>query len=145
MSEHSQSSLFNEGQVTLPEGYQDRSVNIFTQPGADVPAFNISRDTLNADENLSDYINRQLVLMEKHLKGWKQSERHTVVLGDNLLQGENVHASYLRDGKRICQQQAVFNTHDAHILVFTMTSATTLTDRDGDLFLSLLGSFRLHA
>ncbi|NDO83944.1 hypothetical protein CJP72_25405 [Citrobacter sp. NCU1] len=145
MPERSQSSLFNEGLITLPEGYQDRSVNIFTQPAADAPAFNISRDALNPGENLSTYIDRQLVLMEKHLKGWKQSERRVVVLGDNLLQGENVHASYLRDGKRIWQQQAVFNMQDAHILVFTMTSATALTGRDSDLFLSLLGSFRLHA
>jgi hypothetical protein len=145
MSEQSSVSLFTEGQVTFPAGYQDRTVNVFTAPGGQAPSFNISRDALNAGETLPAYIDRQLTLMEKHLKGWKQGERSAVALGDNLLQGEFVHASYLRDGKRIWQQQAVFNTQDTHILVFTMTAAATLTDQDNALFLSLLRSFRLHA
>ncbi|WP_367164167.1 DcrB-related protein [Kosakonia cowanii] len=60
---------------------------------------NIARDTLDQGENLTAYTDRQLALMAKHLKGWN-----------------------LREGKRIWQQQAVFNTQGAHILVFTMSS-----------------------
>ncbi len=53
----------------------------------DAPAFNISRDTLNSGEPLAAYIDRQLALMEKHLKGWKQGERSAATLGDGLLLG----------------------------------------------------------
>jgi hypothetical protein len=137
--------LFNEGQVSLPEGCQDRTVNVFTSPGGHAPSFNISRDTLNADENLAAYIDRQLALMQQHLKGWKQSDRSAAVLGDNLFQGEIIHASYQRDAKRIWQQQAVFTPQAQQILVFTMTSAATLTDADNARFKTLLRSFRLHA
>ncbi|MEJ1268280.1 DcrB-related protein [Pantoea ananatis] len=91
------SCVFTEGHITLPDHYQDRTVNVFTLPGENTPAFNISRDSMNDDETLSGYIDRQLTLMQKHLKGWKQTKRVPAVLGNNLLQGECVHASYLRD------------------------------------------------
>jgi len=145
MSEPAQPCLFTEGQVTLPEGYQDRTVNVFTPPGADAPAFNISRDTLNPGETLAAYIDRQMALMAKHLKGWKQGERHESVLGDNLVTGEIIHASYLRDGKRTFQQQAVFNPSADRILVFTMSATRALEEVDSAMLLTLLQSFRFHA
>ena len=145
MSESAQPCLFTEGQVTLPEGYQDRTVNVFTPPGADAPALNISRDTLNPDETLAAYIDRQKALMAKHLKGWKTGERTEAVLGDSLVTGEIIHASYLRDGKRTFQQQAVFNPSADHILVFTMSAVRALNDADRALLLSVLKSFRFHA
>ncbi|MBW4215967.1 DUF1795 domain-containing protein [Enterobacter cloacae subsp. cloacae] len=144
MSEPSSQCLFNEGMIAFPEGYRDRTVNVFAPPAADAPAFNISRDTLNPGEALAAYIDRQLALMEKHLKGWKQGERSAATLGDGLLQGEIVHASYLRDGKRIWQQQAVFNAEGDNILVFTMTCTRTLGDTGCALFGDLLRSFRFH-
>jgi len=145
MSDQLEISHFSEGQVRLPEGYLDRTVNVFTSRDTQVPSFNIARDTLDQGENLTAYTDRQLALMEKHLKGWKHSERSAVMLGDNLFQGESVHASFLREGKRVWQQQAVFNTQGAHILVFTMSSAEKLTERDCSLFDDLLRSFHPHA
>ena len=143
MSESSSQCLFNEGMIAFPEGYQDRTVNVFAPPAADAPAFNISRDTLNPGEALAAYIDRQLALMEKHLKGWKQGEQCRNARR-RPLQGEIVHASYLRDGKRIWQQQAVFNAEGDNILVFTMTCTRTLGDTDCALFGDLLRSFRFH-
>ena len=144
MSEPSSQCLFNEGMIAFPEGYQDRTVNVFAPPAADAPAFNISWDALNPGEALAAYIGRQLALMAKHIKGWKQGERSTATLGDSLLQGETVHASYLRDGKRIWQQQAVFNVDGDKILVFTMTCTRAPGDADVVLFGDLLRSFRFH-
>lgn len=144
MSEQHSQCLFSEGQITFPEGYQDRTVNVFAPPAADAPAFNISRDALNPGEALAAYIDRQLDLMEKHIKGWKQGERSAATLGDNLSLGEIVHASYLRDGKRIWQQQAVFNVDSDNILVFTMTCSRAPGDVDSALFGDLLRSFRFH-
>lgn len=144
MSEPSSQCLFSEGLINFPDGYQDRTVNVFAPPAADAPAFNISRDALKPGETLAAYIDRQLALMEKHIKGWKQGERSDATLGDSLLQGEIVHASYLRDGKRVWQQQAVFNVDSHKILVFTMTCTRALGDADNALFGKLLRSFRFH-
>jgi len=136
--------LFTEGRITLPDHYQDRTVNIFTPSGDNLPAFNISRDEMVENETLAAYIDRQLTLMQKHLKNWKHIERRSVILGDNFSQGECVHASYLRDGKPVYQQQAVFNTADNHIVVFTMSSSTPLTEADHQQFQALLVSFTVH-
>ncbi len=144
MSDNLPLCVFTEGHITLPDHYQDRTVNVFTLPGENTPAFNISRDSMNDDETLSGYIDRQLTLMQKHLKGWKQTKRVTAVLGNNLLQGECVHASYLRDGKRVFQQQAVFNTSANHILVFTVSCTAILTDGDSQQFHALLASFSFN-
>ena len=135
---------FTEGNIAIPEQYQDRTVNILTLPGENTPAFNISRDSLNNGETLTTYIDRQLALLEKHVKGWKQARREPAALGDNLLQGECVHARFLRDGKPVFQQQAVFNTGENHILVFTMTSTAALTGADSRRFQTLLGSFHFN-
>ena len=85
MSEPTSQCLFSEGLIDFPEGYQDRTVNVFAPPAADAPAFNLSRDALNAGEALAAYIDRQLALMEKHIKGWKQGERSAATLGDGQL------------------------------------------------------------
>ncbi len=69
MSEPSSQCLFNEGMIAFPEGYQDRTVNVFAPPAADAPAFNISRDALNPGEALAAYIDRQLALMAKAHQG----------------------------------------------------------------------------
>ncbi|QHM70036.1 DcrB-related protein [Mixta intestinalis] len=145
MSAYPPVSLLSEGVVTIPEGCQDRTVNIFTQPDADAPSFNIARDTLHPNESLTAYIDRQLALMKKHIKGWKQEARSAAVLGDNLSQGEIVQVSYLREGKRIQQQQAVFNPTDDNVLVFTMTSAQVLSEADNARFRAFFGSFRFHS
>ncbi|HCT3537138.1 DcrB-related protein [Enterobacter hormaechei] len=144
MSESSPKYHINEGLISLPDGYHDRTVNVFALPAGDAPAFNISRDALNPGEALAAYIDRQLALMAKHIKGWKQGERSAATLGDNLSLGEIVHASYLRDGKRIWQQQAVFNVDGDKILVFTMTCTRAPGDADSALFGDLLRSFRFH-
>lgn len=144
MSESQATCLFTEGQVTLPDQYQDRTVNVFTLSGENAPAFNISRDTLSDGEMLQDYIDRQLALMDKHLKGWKLSQREATVLGENVAYGEYIHASYLRDNQRVFQQQAVFNTAAEHILVFTMTRVGKITDTNSQCFQALLASFRFN-
>lgn len=127
MSESSPKYHINEGLISLPDGYHDRTVNVFALPAGDAPAFNISRDALNPGEALAAYI-----------------DRSAATLGDNLSTGEIVHASYLRDGKRIWQQQAVFNVDSDKILVFTMTCTRAPGDADSALFGDLLRSFRFH-
>ncbi|ACX86199.1 DUF1795 domain-containing protein [Pectobacterium parmentieri] len=135
---------FTEGGITLPDGYQDRTLNAFTPCQEGEPALTISRDRLNDGEALGDYIDRQLALMTQHLKGWKTQSRDAIWLGDRLLEGERIQASYLRDGQRLWQQQAVFALANAQILVFTLSKTTTLSTADGSRFNALLGSFTFN-
>ncbi|MCL2892224.1 DcrB-related protein [Brenneria tiliae] len=131
---------FHEGRVTLPAGYVDRTVNVFAPNDDRAASINISRDTLQPTETLSAYIDRQVQLLAQHLKGWRSDARQPVALGQTV-QGECVPASYLRDGKRIWQQQAVFALTDGSVLVFTQSKNDRLSDADNALFHALLGSF----
>ncbi|EPH1424349.1 DcrB-related protein [Klebsiella aerogenes] len=133
---------FTEGSIALPEGYADRTVNVLLA-GDDVsPSINISRDALQPAENLENYVTRQLDALAQGLKGWAFKSREPAMLGGDLLTGEWVRASYLRDGKRIWQSQAVFALADGRVLVFTLAMARKLTPQDDALLLQVLSSYR---
>jgi hypothetical protein len=134
---------FSEGSVALPEGYADRTVNVLLA-GDDVsPSVNISRDALQPAENLEGYVTRQLDALAQGLKGWAFKSREPATLGDGLTAGEWVRASYLRDGKRIWQNQAVFALAEGRVLVFTLAMARKLTPQDDALLLQVLSSYRV--
>ncbi|MGP1063982.1 DcrB-related protein [Serratia sp. CY56810] len=133
---------FSEGSVSLPDGYSDRTVNVLL-PGDDFsPSLNISRDALLPDEALADYIARQLEALSQGLKGWVLKNREPAVLGKTQLQGECVHASYLRDGKRVWQRQAVFALQEGRVLVFTMAHTRKLLPQDDALLQQVLDSYQ---
>lgn len=133
---------FTEGSVMLPEGYSDRTVNVLLAGDAASPSLNISRDALQPDESLAEYITRQLDTLSHSLKGWVLKGREPAVLGKDVQPGECVHASYLRDGKRIWQRQAVFTLLDGHVLVFTLAHTRKLTPQDDVLLQQVLASYQ---
>ncbi|MDX7986531.1 DUF1795 domain-containing protein, partial [Xenorhabdus sp. 12] len=97
--------LFSEGSITLPEGYQEQTVNIIIAPN--VPALNISRDQLNDGEDLAGYLTRQKALLKNGLKDWQLLEEHPAILGDNLLQGSLLLSRYRpKKGQQVYQYQA---------------------------------------
>lgn len=133
---------FTEGSVALPEGYSDRTVNVLLA-GDDVsPSLNISRDVLLPDETPADYITRQLDTLSQALKGWVLKGREPVQLGGGECAGECVYASYLRDGKRIWQRQAVFALAGGRVLVFTLAQARKPAPQDDAVLQQVLESYR---
>ncbi|MBE3175416.1 DUF1795 domain-containing protein [Enterobacter cloacae complex sp. P29RS] len=133
---------FSEGSVSLPDGYRDRTVNVLLAGDDFSPSLNISRDALQPDEVLADYITRQLDELSRGLKGWMLKNREPASLGKDLLQGECVHASYLRDGKRVWQRQAVFALQEGRVLVFTLAHTRKLLPQDDALLQQVLDSYQ---
>ncbi|MGP3220719.1 DcrB-related protein [Serratia bockelmannii] len=133
---------FSEGSVSLPAGYSDRTVNVLLAEDDFSPSLNISRDMLQPDEALAGYITRQLDELSQGLKGWVLKNREPAVLGKTQLQGECVHASYLRDGKRVWQRQAVFALQEGHVLVFTLAHTRKLLPQDDALLQQVLDSYQ---
>lgn len=136
---------FTEGSVTLPEGYSDRTVNVLLAGDDASPSLNISRDTLRPGEAAADYITRQLETLSGSLKGWVLKGREAAVLGGERLPGECVSASYLRDGQRIWQRQAVFTPGEGRVLVFTLAQPRRLSPQDEALLQRVLASYRAPA
>lgn len=133
---------FSEGSVSLPDGYSDRTVNVLLAGDDFSPSLNISRDALQPDEALADYIMRQLDELSRGLKGWVLKNREPAVLGQTQLQGECVHASYLRDGKRVWQRQSVFALQEGRVLVFTLSHTRKLLPQDDVLLQQVLDSYQ---
>ncbi|UWS28279.1 DUF1795 domain-containing protein [Erwinia pyrifoliae] len=133
---------FTEGSVTLPEGYSDRTVNVLLAGDDASPSLNISRDTLQPGEAVADYITRQLATLSASLKGWVLKGREPAALGGEQLPGESVSASYLRDGQRIWQRQAVFALAQGRVLVFTLAQPRKPSPQDEALLQQVLASYR---
>ncbi|AUX71484.1 DcrB-related protein [Erwinia pyrifoliae] len=133
---------FTEGSVTLPEGYSDRTVNVLLAGDDASPSLNISRDTLHPGEAVADYITRQLATLSASLKGWVLKGREPATLGGEQLPGESVSASYLRDGQRIWQRQAVFALAEGRVLVFTLAQPRKPSPQDEALLQQVLASYR---
>ncbi|HEI3539040.1 TPA: DUF1795 domain-containing protein [Escherichia coli] len=141
MSE-SERCVFSEGSVSLPAGYNERTVNVLVAGDEYSPSLTISRDNARHGELLPDYIARQLAVLSGNLKGWVLNRREPVSLGNGQWAGERVDASYLRDGQRIWQQQAVFMLQDSRILVFTLTHNRKLSQQDTTLLRQVLDSYQ---
>ncbi|PWU27091.1 DUF1795 domain-containing protein [Pseudomonas sp. RW407] len=135
-----------EGQITLPEGYQDRSVNMFVL-GNSVPAplsITVSRDNLLPDETLKPYVERQVKLIGAKLRGYTLLGKKPASLGEPALEGIQVDAYYLNDGRPLYQRQAAFEIEPGRALVFSTTSQGDFSTSQSQAWLDLLASFRLR-
>ncbi|MCP9266882.1 DUF1795 domain-containing protein [Xenorhabdus sp. XENO-1] len=132
---------FTEGSITLPEGYQEQTVNIIIAPN--VPALNISRDQLNEGEDLSGYIIRQKTLLKNGLRDWQLLEEKETVLGNNLLQGSLLLSRYRpKKGQQVYQNQAVFLRDEKKVLIFTLSSQQAFTESQRQWLDDCLASFQ---
>ncbi|MDI9110331.1 DUF1795 domain-containing protein [Serratia marcescens] len=134
--------FFTEGSIALPEGYRDQSINVLLSDDEFAPSLNISRDVIPSDETLSDYLSRQLDALAPNIQGWVLKAREPAVLGEGAVPGECMLMSYLLDGVRIWQYQAVFALASGRILVFTLSMARELTCEDNVLLQQVLSSYR---
>lgn len=140
--------LLQEGTITLPDDFYDRSVNTFVL-GSTIPAplsMTIARDTMRPDEEMSQYINRQVKLLKSHFKVYKVVEQQTVQLANHPeIAGAQIEAYYKTEGRYYYQKQAAFEIKPQKILVFSYTSQEKFTDVQNQLWQDLLASYRQRA
>jgi len=142
--------LINEGAFTVPEGFQDRSTNIFIQgdPASSLQNINIGRDHRNDDESMEDYVTRQISLLTKNLSGYKLKERKAAKLGINEtahpIAGEQIDAGYKGNGRFLHQRQAAFPMSGTLVLIFSATSAKPFDDEFEAMWAQWLGSFAVR-
>lgn len=139
--------LLHEGRITLPAGFQDRSVNMFI-PGNVVPApfsLTIARDTTQPGEALADYVDRQVGLIAAKLRKYKRQSTRDVQLGVQApIAGLQVDAHYQSDGRTIYQRQAAFLIATDRALVFSGTCQNPFDDHLDRLWADVLASFQAH-
>lgn len=136
-----------EGRLTLPEGFQDRTVNMFVL-GATVPAplsITVSRDHTLPGEAIDTYLERQLKLIASKLRGYTLLEKKAVVLSSTQpIQGVQVEAYHLVDKRPIHQRQAAFIIAPNRVLVISASSQLDFTAQQNQQWSELLASFEPH-
>lgn len=134
----------HEGSITLPTGFQDRTVNMFIQDNT-LPAalsISVSRDTMLPGEDLDAYVARQVQLIGAQLRGYTVIDQSPVVLSSTQpLTGIQITAHYLKDAKPIHQRQAAVEVGPNRVLVFSTTSQNAFTVEQDEHWQTLLSSF----
>jgi prepilin-type processing-associated H-X9-DG protein len=136
--------FINEGSIQLPDGFHDRSTNIFVQgePGKSTLNFNIARDYVLPGEDLRHYVTRQIETMQTKLKAYRLKARYAAQLGTApVIPGEQIDATQRNNNQLFYQRQAAFLFADGHVLVFSATSISAPSDAFDALWRRWLGSF----
>lgn len=135
----------HEGSIKLPEGFQDRTVNMFVM-GSTLPAplsITVSRDTLLPSEHLKTYVDRQVKMLSSKLRGYTLLNRKAVSLSTVApLEGIQIDAYYMTEGRPHYQRQAAFLIEPERVIVFSTTSQTDFSDEQTQGWDHMLTSFQ---
>lgn len=133
-----------EGSIALPEGFQDRTVNMFVL-GNSLPAplsITIARDTLLPVEDLTAYVERQVKMLRAKLRGYTLLHKNPATLSQNQpLAGVQIDAYYVSDGRPLYQRQAAFLIEPGRALIFSTTAQADFSPQQNQSWLDLLASF----
>lgn len=131
-----------EGMLEFPDGFSDRTVNLFTKgkPGAAF-ALNIARDVAGPNEELSDYVQRQIGILKSNLKKYEVKKHNKIQVGQQQIPGEYVEATYMAETRKVWQRQAAIQVGE-HILIFTATHASAFNQQQHTLWEQWLHSFK---
>ncbi|MDW8847667.1 DcrB-related protein [Erwinia sp. MMLR14_017] len=134
---------FSEGEITLPKGYCERTLNTLVDTRSVLPPITISRDKLGNHNNVEEYIASQIGLLQKQMKNWKQGPHEAALLGDNYASGVMITYDFMRpDNVRLYQKQAIFTLDMENLLIFSISKASLLTAEDIQHFRDTLKSFQ---
>jgi hypothetical protein len=134
-----------EGSIALPQGFQDRTVNMFVL-GASIPAplsITISRDTLLPGEALKAYVDRQIKMLASKLRGYTLLGKKAVALSTTApIDGLQIDAYYMTDGRPFYQRQAAFLIAPGRALIFSTTAQADFSSEQNQNWMDLLASFQ---
>ncbi|MEM5343157.1 DcrB-related protein [Paraburkholderia azotifigens] len=135
-----------EGSIALPDGFADRSTNIFVL-GNTSPSpvnMNIARDTLLDTETLPAYVDRQIGLLKKNLRNYSVVRREATTLGaDSLsLSGEQVTSTHRNGSTTIHQRQAAFIHAPQRVLILSCSSVRPFDGTQETRWQQWLASFQ---
>jgi len=134
--------ILNEGAFELPDGTQDRTVNVLIL--SDAPAglsMVVNRDRLEPGEDFEGFIKRQMNTVSRQVKQFQEHARRSVKIGASQLAGLQFDTSFKQNSQTFHQLQTVFQVPSGIILVATFTSAIPLTQEHRGLSQRMLDSF----
>lgn len=139
--------VFQEGMVSLPEGWEDKTVNGFAFPaGAKKPtaSFAITRDgSADRAQTLDAYVDRQMVDMARSCPRFELIRRDKVVLGGQP--GVQMEFEWqMPDRSIVRQMQSIVKQASGVILTLTATAPRDKFQKHAEAFNHLVESFQFR-
>ena len=134
---------FNEGQFSLPEGWKDLSVHIFTNGGASPGEFNvvINREDVKFNEDVNIYAARQLKQLEENLTGFRLLEQRFATIGGR----HAVRANFTWSSEHgMLRQHQCYFYYNQTALTLTATSLEPIFEHFEKQLALLVESFSLQ-
>lgn len=140
---------FNEGVFQVPEYLDDRTVNVLApQLGTAGLTIAITRDPLEGEESLQQFVDRQLADLGRQVAKYQKGPQETAQLGQgkSAIDGLKFPVSYKQQGKLVHHVQAVFLQPSARkVLSVTFSSPIAFTADHLQTIYRVLASFEQHA
>lgn len=132
----------NEGSFVIPEQAQDRSVNMLVlNHGPGGLTLVVTRDQLQAGEELPAFLTRQLRTLSSQVKNFRQQEPEPLAVGTAQLPALRVATSFKQNNATVHQLQTAVLLGANAVLVLTLTCAAPLTAEQAAYGQQLLDSF----
>jgi hypothetical protein len=132
----------HEGLLELPEGWEDRSINIFSRELApnQIASIVITRDTTS--EPLSAFVDKTMKSLAKQLPRFMMFKRVPSTFG--AIEGEDVSFQWRREGMDIYQRQAFLPVAESKLLTFTISAPVKYRNEVDAELLTVVGDFKLR-
>ena len=139
----------NEGQFDIPDdGRIDRSMNVLAMPDGSGTTLIVSRDALQAQETLEQFVTRQMRDLTRQVSQLKEVSRGGVAIGSPIreLRGIELVTQFRQNGQALYQRQAVCQLSPAsrNVLILTASSAIPFDAEALAIWQRALASFQPH-
>ncbi|WP_456310868.1 DcrB-related protein [Serratia proteamaculans] len=133
----------DEGVFDIPSGFTDRTINTFVlgDPGKSQFNVSISRDIPLPNEQVEEYVERQLGVLKKNIKGYKLLQNRACLLGQKN-EGIEVYGTWQEGKQVIYQRQAAFFMMKNKAIIFSATSGKKFDEQLDKYWKGVLASFR---
>lgn len=140
----------NEGQLDIPDdGRIDRSMNVLTMPDGSGTTLIVSRDALQTQETLAQFVTRQMRDLTRQVSQLKEVSRSDVGIGSPVLglRGIELATQFRQNGQALYQRQAVFQlpAMSRNVLILTASSPVPFDAEALALWQHALASFQPRA
>lgn len=136
----------NEGQFDTPDdGRIDRSMNVLAMPDGSGITLIVSRDALQTQENLPQFVTRQMRDLTRQVSQLKEVSRGEVSVGSPVLNLRAIElvTQFKQNGQALYQRQAVFQLSGGrNVLILTASSAIPFDAEGLALWQRTLASFQ---
>lgn len=136
---------FNEGSIAVPNDLEDRTMHMLVpKPGAINFNLLISHDELEPEENIEQFLRRQLEILARQVGKFEEDPWKPIQLGTpkDKLNGIHLSFRYKQQGKFVYHHQASFPIpDDRHLLTFTVSLPMPFTEEQYKQFMEILKSY----